>query len=705
MASSVYITTPEAHCGKSLLCLGILEMVLRKTQRVGIFRPIISSESQGSRTEIGGEYRDKNIDLLLTHFNLDWPYESTYAFHKREARDLLANGRYDELLDTTIEKYKAMEKECDFVLCEGTDFTDEAAAFDVNINVDIAKNLGCPVLIVGRGDLNRGLEDIINPMQFTYDSFREKECQVLGLVVNRTQPALAHELLLALRRTIADKDLLLSVIPQNDVLQSPTVREIAESLEAEVLYGQDQLDKQVYRYSVAAMQLQNYLPHITENCLVITPGDRGDILLSVLQAHQSDNYPAIAGVLLTTQLNPDEPIQRLLKGLSDLVPILSVSNNTYQTVSELAQISSYVTADNHSKIQLSKQLFNTYIDTSILEEKISSVRQRGITPRMFQFNLMQRAKESKKHIVLPEGTDERILRAAEILLDQAVVDLTVLGPESEIRSLIQRLGLRLDTDRLTIIDPAQSAHFEQYVNTFVELRQHKGVNRDMARDTLTDVSYYGTMMVLEGAADGMVSGAAHTTQHTIRPALQLIKTKPDISLVSSVFFMALEDRVLVYGDCAINPNPNAEELAEIAITSADTSQAFDIEPKIAMLSYSSGTSGQGEGVEKVREATRIVKEKRPELKTEGPIQYDAAVDAEVGVKKVPGSEVAGYASVLIFPDLNTGNNTYKAVQRETGAVAIGPILQGLKKPVNDLSRGCTVTDIVNTVIITAIQAQ
>ena len=323
---------------------------------------------------------------------------------------------------------------------------------------------------------------------------------------------------------------------------------------------------------------------------------------------------------------------------------------------------------------------------------------------MFQYNLIQRAKSVKKHIVLPEGTDERILQAAEILLDQSVVDLTVLGKKSEVRALIQKLGLHLD-DRLAIIDPEEAEHFDTYAKKFIELRQHKGANADMAQDTLTDVSYFGTMMVLMGHADGMVSGAAHTTQHTIRPALQLIKTREDVSLVSSVFFMALEDRVLVYGDCAINPNPNAEELAEIAITSAETSRAFGIEPKIAMLSYSSGTSGQGEDVDKVRQATQVLKERRADLMVEGPIQYDAAVDAEVGIKKVPGSEVAGYASVLIFPDLNTGNNTYKAVQRETGAVAIGPILQGLRKPVNDLSRGCTVTDIVNTVTITAIQAQ
>ena len=696
MTNSVYVTTSEAHCGKSLLCLGILEMVLRKTQRVGIFRPVISNNATG---------RDKNIDLLLTHFNLDLAYEDTYAFHKREARDLLTQGRYNDLLDTVIEKYKTMERHCDFVLVEGTDFSEEAASFDFNINVDIAKNLGCPVFIMGRGDLDRSLEDIISPIQLTYDSFVEKECQVLGLVVNRTQPELAHELLLALKKSIHDKSLLFSVIPTDDMLQSPTVREVVEHLGAEVLYGEKLLEKQVYRYSVAAMQLQNYLPHLTENCLVITPGDRGDILLSVLQAHQSDNYPSIAGVLLTTQLNPEESIQRLLEGLPDLVPIMSVAENTYNTVSKIAQINSYITPDNQAKIVLSKQLFEKYVDTPLLEEKMSSVRQRGITPRMFQYNLIQKAKEHKKRIVLPEGNDERILRAAEILLEQDIVELIILGKEGEVKSLIQRLGLRLDPDRVQILDPPQAPQFEDFVKKFVELRKHKGANSDIARDAMTDVSYFGTMMVLEGKADGMVSGAAHTTQHTIRPALQLIKTKPNVALVSSVFFMALEDRVLVYGDCAINPNPNAEELAEIALSSADTSQAFGIEPKVAMLSYSSGTSGQGEEVEKVRKATQIVKERSPELKIEGPIQYDAAVDSEVGIKKVPGSEVAGHASVLIFPDLNTGNNTYKAVQRETGAVAIGPVLQGLKKPVNDLSRGCTVTDIVNTVVITAIQAQ
>jgi len=318
---------------------------------------------------------------------------------------------------------------------------------------------------------------------------------------------------------------------------------------------------------------------------------------------------------------------------------------------------------------------------------------------------LQRALKDKKHIVLPEGDDERVLKAAARLIDAHVVELTLIGEKEKIKERIEHYDISLDINDVNIINPIESPHFKDYVNTFYELRKHKGVNLDMAKDAMTDVSYFGTMMIYKGHADGMVSGAVHTTAHTLRPALQFIKTKPGVNIVSSVFFMCLEDRVSIFGDCAINPNPNAEQLAEIAISSAKTAQGFGVEPKVAMLSYSSGASGKGEDVERVRKATEIAKAQAPNLKIEGPIQYDAAVDMRIGKSKLPDSEVAGQASVLIFPDLNTGNNTYKAVQRETGALAIGPMLQGLNKPVNDLSRGCTADDIYSTVIITAIQAQ
>ncbi|MGZ3822413.1 MAG: phosphate acetyltransferase, partial [Mucilaginibacter sp.] len=402
---------------------------------------------------------------------------------------------------------------------------------------------------------------------------------------------------------------------------------------------------------------------------------------------------------------PEEPIIRLIQGLHTVVPIIAVQTGTFQTSNIIGAIRSKITADNTKKIQLAIDTFNKCINLPELDKLLVTFKPSGMTPRMFQYQLTEWAKRSKKHIVLPEGNDERILRAAARLISQDIVDLTLIGDTAEIKAILARLDINLDLTKVKIVNPAYDSHYDDYVNTLYELRKNKNVNLEMARDLMTDVSYFGTMMVYKGHADGMVSGAVHTTMHTIRPALQIIKTKPGISIVSSVFFMCLPDRVSVFGDCAVNPNPTAEQLAEIAISSAESSQRFGIEPRVAMLSYSSGTSGEGEDVEKVRKATEIVKLKRPGLKVEGPIQYDAAVDPVIGSSKLPGSEVAGRASVLIFPDLNTGNNTYKAVQRETGALAIGPMLQGLNKPVNDLSRGCTVDDIFNTVIITAIQCQ
>ena len=388
-----------------------------------------------------------------------------------------------------------------------------------------------------------------------------------------------------------------------------------------------------------------------------------------------------------------------------MVPILSVQTDTYETATEIATVRSYITAGNQAKIALSLELFEEFVDTRGLETRMSSVTPRGLPPKMFIYNLVQQAKSDKRHIVLPEGNDERIIRASASLRRNDVVDITLLGNPEEINNMIYNLGFTRELSDVSIVNPVDSPQYEEYAQTLVELRQHKGMNMDMALDQMADVSYFGTMMVYKNDANGMVSGAAHTTQHTIRPALQFVKTKPGVSIVSSVFFMALDDRVLVYGDCAVNPNPNAEQLAEIAISSSETAEQFGIYPRVAMLSYSSGASGVGADVEKVRDATHIAQEKRPDLMIEGPIQYDAAVALDVAAKKMPESEVAGKATVFIFPDLNTGNNTYKAVQRETGAIAIGPVLQGLNKPVNDLSRGCTVEDVINTVAITAVQAQ
>ncbi len=699
MTDSLYIATTDPYSGKSLVSLGVAELLLRRTSCVGIFRPVIDPPAEGGRPG-----RDKNIDLLLSHYQLDLDYEQTYALHQYQAEELIGQGRYGEALDQIIEKYKALEKWCDFILCIGSDLEGGAALLEFDFNADVAKNLACPVLLVVSGR-NRDVAGVLNTGRSALEAYRERGAQVLGVIANRVDAEHLQVLRRALKEEMPQDGLVVAAIPANQVLGSPSLKEVAEQLGAEVLFGGEHLDRLAYRNLVIAMRLENYLSHLTENALLVTPGDRNEVILSALQAHQSHRYPPVAGLVLTGGLKPDPAVTRLLEGLTSMVPILSVPTDTYDTATSVSNVHSYITADNRPKIDLCLELFEEFVDTEELAAKISSTQPRGMTPRMFIYNLIQQAAANPQRIVLPEGTDERILRAAEVLLSRNVVELTLLGDPDEIQGLIKRLGLQIDPERVPILRPFRSPKYEEYAQRLYELRKQKGITLDIARDLMRDVSYFGTMMVYQGDADGMVSGAAHTTLHTIRPALEFVKTRPGFSIVSSVFFMCLPDKVLVYGDCAVNPNPTAPELAEIAISSADTARTFGIEPRVAMLSYSSGESGVGEDVERVREATRIAGERRPDLVLDGPLQYDAAVDASVAEKKMPGSRVAGQATVFVFPDLNTGNNTYKAVQRETGAIAIGPVLQGLKKPINDLSRGCTVDDVINTVAITAIQAQ
>ena len=696
MASSLYVATSESQSGKSLVTLGLVDLSLRKTNKVGVFRPIIHSKG------VMG-VKDDHLDLLLSTFNLDLDFEECYAFTRDEAIDLVGHGHIDRLVEKVIAKYKKLERKCDFVLIEGTDFLGEVSAFEFDLNAVIAKNLGSPVLIVESG-VGETLDETKRNLNLAVDSFLSKECHVLGIIINRMQLENMKDGYEYLIKDLP-KGTILSLIPESKVLKSPTVGEIAYHLQADVLYGEEKLHELAYGYTIAAMQIPNFLEKFKEKYLIITPGDRSDIIMATLMAHTSLEYPNIAGIVLTGGFKPPPSVASILNGFSDIVPILSVETNTFHTAMIANDIPTKLGAINKHKINLSLETFEKYVDAQAIEERVFSFRPKGMTPKMFNYILVQKAKSQKMHVVLPEGQDERILKAADILLSRDIVRLTLLGNTEEIQSEIGRLGLEFEGKDVQIVTPDNNKKIVSYIKTLFELRQHKGVNLEIAHDLISDVSYYGTMMVYKGHADGMVSGAVHSTQHTIRPALQFVKTKFGVSVVSSVFFMCLDDRVLVYGDCAVNPNPNAEQLAEIAISSAETSKEFGIEPRIAMLSYSSGASGKGEEVEKVRVATEIVKQKRPDLKIEGPIQYDAAVDLSVGSQKMPGSEVAGQATVLVFPDLNTGNNTYKAVQRETGAIAIGPVLQGLNKPINDLSRGCTVEDIVNTVTITAIQAQ
>ena len=694
MSKAIYIATTEPNSGKSIISLGLMQTLLGKTAKVGYFRPIIDDSGKGY---------DNHIQTVITYFDLNLSYEDAFAFSRSQVVKKKNLDQDDEIIGTIIAKYKAIEDRFDFILVEGTDFTGEGAIIEWDINVLIAKNLGIPAIILASGT-GKTLEELVGNLYMAYDSFQEKGVEVLLAIANKVQPKNVPLVISGLKKKLPQK-ILVGAIPLNSQLANPTVKEIAEKLKGKILFGQSHINNQAGSFSVGAMQLRNYLTHLKKDCLVITPGDRADIILGALQANISRNYPTISGIVLTGGLIPEASIIKLIEGLNEVVPIVSVKGGTFEITNKIGGIKPKIYAENTQKITTSIQIFEKYVPVDALAERLITFEAKGITPRMFQYNLLKRAKLDKKHIVLPEGADDRILMATKQLIDADAVDITLLGDPEEIKQKIAQLDLELDLGKIKIVQPIASPRFEEYANTLFKLRAHKNVNLAMAHDLMGDVSYFGTMMVYMGDADGMVSGAVHTTQHTIRPALQFIKTRPGVSVVSSVFFMCLDDRVTIFGDCAINPNPTAAQLAEIAISSAASSTAFGIEPRIAMLSYSSGSSGEGADVDRVREATELVKAKRPDLKVEGPIQYDAAVDMEVAKNKLPDSKVAGKASVFIFPDLNTGNNTYKAVQRETGALAIGPMLQGLNKPVNDLSRGCTVDDIFNTVVITAIQAQ
>jgi len=693
MSKSLFITTLEPGAGKSVVALGIMELLSRRLHNIGFFRPVIPD----------ADY-DNNIQLILKRYNLKPAYEDMYACKHEDAQRMVSHGQSDMLLKNILEKYKALESRCDFVLCEGTDYTGVSAAFEFDFNAGVANDLGCPLLVVVNGCGKSPLE-VLDATRFARDAFENQGCTILAILVNRVEP---HNVGLIDAR-FKDEAFVkepVYLLPEEPLLGKPTVGEIAANLGSRILQGDPAgLNREVLDIRIAAMNLPHFLDYISDGTLIITPGDRSDVILGSLAATVSETYPNISGLLLTGGLPLEPQVQRLIEGSKKTspIPIFSVDTDTYTTALKAGSVRAALTPQNERKIAFALGLFEAHVNIPEIEDHIEVVHSTSVTPIMFEYNLIERAKAHRQHIVLPEGSENRILQASEILLRRQVVDITLLGNPEDIRQKISGLGLNLED--INIVDPMQSELLKEYAMIYYGMRKHKGISEKMARDTLTDVSYFGTMMVYEGAADGMVSGAVHTTGETIRPALQIIRTRPGVAIVSSVFLMCLADRVLVYGDCAVNPDPSAGQLADIAVSSAETAKIYGVEPRIAMCSYSTGQSGKGRDVDKVREATRLVKENRPDLKIEGPIQYDAAVDAGVAKTKLPKSEVAGRATVFIFPDLNTGNNLYKAVQRSANAVAIGPVLQGLNKPVNDLSRGCTIPDIVNTVTITAIQAQ
>jgi phosphate acetyltransferase len=687
VAHNLYITAMEPGSGKSIVALGVMETLAGKAQRACFFRPIVPS----------GDERDTQIELIQGRYNLDASYEEMHALSADEAHGMMAAGRHEEVEQLVFEAYKRLERRFDVIVCEGTDFTGVLPALDFDLNAALANQLGCPVLVVIKG---ASVPAIASAVRVARAALTRKGCRLFGVVVNRVPTNLLADI--RAHSVTYDRNEPMYVITESPVLGHPTVAQVAKELDAEVVVGGDgRLEREVREVRVAAMSVEHFVDDVVDGTLVIVPGDRADVLLASLASTLFPALPAVAGIVLTGVWAPAPAVRAMLADAP--FAVLQVPARTYPTATAVHSIQATITAADTPKIATALGVFEAGVDPRELAERIALPPPEIKTPMMFQYELLEQAKARRRHIVLPEGEDERILRAADILLRREVVDLTILGDPDDIRSRAAARGLVVG--KAELVDPLSSPLRGEYAERYHELRKHKGVTPDLAVDAVAEGSYFGTMMVDSGAADGMVSGAAHTTADTIRPAFEIIRARPAVSVVSSVFFMCLTDRVLVYGDCAVNPWPTAEQLADIAMSSAETAAHFGVEPRVAMLSYSTGESGSGERVENVRQATAMVHERQPWLKVEGPIQYDAAVDAHVAELKLPESDVAGRATVFIFPDLDTGNVAYKAVQRSANAVAIGPVLQGLRKPINDLSRGCTVTDIVNTVAITAIQAQ
>ena len=689
MARSIYVAGLGPGVGKSTVALGLVELLSRQVARIGVFRPLVPAHTE-----------DPLLTLLTKRYPVMARYPDAFGVTTAEASALVADGKREELISQIVERYREVERHCASVVVIGSDFSDVSAEGrdelprELAFNARLATEFGSVVVPVISGE-GRAPESLDAAARSAYHSFVDLGATVLAVIANRV-PGGAGSL------PAAGLPVPVWAIPEVAAVAAPTVAEVAAALDATVISGAETaLDRDVLDYVVGAAHVPAMLEHLTDGALLITPGDRADLLVAASAAHSAGQV-TLAGLVLTLGEFPDQRAVRVIEKLNTGLAMLVVRSDSYHTIAAAARIEARLSSATPRKVDAALGAFEASVDTAELSRLLDVARSSRVTPLMFENDLIDRARADRRHLVLPEGTEERILRATETLLRRGVADLTLLGDPGEIARRARELGVEIGAARL--VHPETSEWRDQFAERYAELRKHKGMTLDLAFDVVRDVNYFGTLMVASGFADGMVSGANHTTAATIRPAFEIIKTVPGVSVASSVFFMLLADRVLVYGDCAVNPDPDAAELADIALSSAQTAAAFGIEPRVAMLSYSTGSSGAGADVEKVAAATELVRRRRPDLPVDGPIQYDAAIDPAVAATKLPDSTVAGKATVFVFPDLNTGNNTYKAVQRSANAVAVGPVMQGLRRPVNDLSRGATVKDIVNTVAITAIQA-
>lgn len=691
MGRSVYIASPEGYTGKSAVALGIIDALSRRVERVGVFRPIVRNDLATARGE-----HDYVLDLLVAHEAVPVAYD--------DARGVTYDDVHadpDAALDTIVQRYHHVAAACDVVVVVGSDYTDVVTPTELAYNARIAANVGAPVLLVLNG-ADRSPDELSVLADISTSVISANHASLMAVVANRTTGD--RESIVA---ALAREDLPGYALPYDALLSAPSLADLMTACDGTLVSGDPELlEREGLGLVVAGMTMPNVLDRLFDGAVVVTPGDRPEVVLGVVNAHQSASFPQVAGIVLNGGIEMPVQVTRLLEGIGATLPIIATPLGTQETSAALTSVRGRLTVSSPRKIAAALALFGQYLDAGALLERIDVARTTAVTPLMFEHQLIDAASSHPARIVLPEGDEPRVLKAADLLLRRGVAELILLG--DPIRVNAEAAGVGADISGATVLDPSapeETDLVERFATVYHERREHRGIELEEARTIVRDVSYFGTLMVELGLADGMVSGAAHTTAHTIRPALEIVRTVPGVSVVSSVFFMCLEHQVLVYGDCAVNPDPTAEQLADIAISSAATAAAFGVEPRVAMLSYSTGSSGAGSDVEKVSAATALVRDRDPALLVEGPIQYDAAIDPAVARTKLPQSPVAGRATVFVFPDLNTGNNTYKAVQRSAGAVAIGPVLQGLRKPVNDLSRGATVRDIVNTVAITAIQAR
>lgn len=709
MTTAILVVPTEQRVGLTTVALGLVHALDREGIPVGFCKPI----SQPHATDTGPE-RSTRLARIVSSLKPPEPIPVD------EAESLLGHDRENVLLEEVIARYEQAAQHASVVIVEGLVDTEEQS-YGTRLNAKMAQTLDAKIIIVtapGR-DRPRQVADTVEVVARAYGGIRHE--RMLGCILNLLDapvdqtghlrfdfsraengynPSHEAELRAECARHWPETFKLLGCIPWERELIAPRVVDIMHLIGAQIL-NEGQLNRRVTHVALGAPTLANCSRELRPGAMVIIPGDRDDLLLAVCMAAMSGTH--VAGVLLTGGFKPDPRVWKLCDpALEAGLPVLTIPFGTLQSVLYLPYLNLEVPLDDRDRMRQAVETVASHISLDWKEPLLSRIEERRLSPPAFQHMLVERARRANKRIILPEGNEPRTIEAAITCHQRGIARCVLMGDAARMHRTCAHRGFNLPPD-IEIIDPTRIDR--RYIDAMVELRQHKGLTPGLAEEELHDAVVLGTMMLHLGEVDGLVSGAVHTTANTIRPALQLIKTAPDVRLVSSIFFMCLPEQVLVYGDCAINIDPNAEELADIAIQSAESAKAFGITPRVAMLSYSTGTSGSGSDVEKVKEATRIARERRPDLLIDGPLQYDAAAIKDVAQSKAPDSRVAGRATVFIFPDLNAGNTTYKAVQRSAEVISIGPMLQGLNKPVNDLSRGALVEDIVFTIALTAIQAE